>query len=130
MADAKSVSTPMSTMTTLDPDEDSEAIDQRKYGSMIGSLLYLTVTLLDIQFIVCLCAFFTLPHTLCIIKQFNEYSSISNKLLILGFGILLLLHWILLDFWMLILLEVVLIERALLVPAIFGPSLICWSSQK
>jgi hypothetical protein len=130
MADAKSVSTPMSTMTTLDPDEDSEAIDQRKYGSMIGSLLYLTVTLLDIQFIVCFCAFFTLPHTLCIIKQFNEYSSISNKLLILGFGILLLLHWILLDFWMLILLEVVLIERALLVPAIFGSSLICWSSKK
>jgi hypothetical protein len=65
MVDAKSVSTPMSTMTTLDPDEDSEAIDQRKYGSMIGSLLYLTVTLLDIQFIVCLCAcFHTSPHTL------------------------------------------------------------------
>jgi hypothetical protein len=31
MADAKPVSTPMSMTTTLDPDEDGEAIDQRKY---------------------------------------------------------------------------------------------------
>jgi hypothetical protein len=28
----------------LDPDEDSEAVDQREYRSMIDSLLYLTVT--------------------------------------------------------------------------------------
>jgi hypothetical protein len=48
MADAKPVSTPMSTMTTLDPDEDGEAVDQREYMSMISSLLYLTVTWLDI----------------------------------------------------------------------------------
>jgi hypothetical protein len=44
MADAKLVSTPMSTMTTLDPDEGGEAVDQREYRSMIDSLLYLTVT--------------------------------------------------------------------------------------
>jgi hypothetical protein len=31
MADAKPVSTPMSMTTTLEPDEDGEAIDQRKY---------------------------------------------------------------------------------------------------
>jgi hypothetical protein len=58
MADAKAVSTPMSTMTTLDLDEDGEADDQWEYRSMIGSLLYLTVTGSDIQFIVCLCACF------------------------------------------------------------------------
>jgi hypothetical protein len=58
MADAKPVSTPMGMMTALDPDEDGEAVDQREYMSMIGSLLYFTVTWLDIQFVVCLCACF------------------------------------------------------------------------
>jgi hypothetical protein len=48
MADAKPVSTPMSMMTILDPDEDGEAVDQREYRSMIGSLLYLTATRPDI----------------------------------------------------------------------------------
>jgi hypothetical protein len=67
---------------------------------------------------------FRLPHALHIIKQFNKSSGISNKLLSLGFDILLLLHWILLAFWMLILLEVVLTERALLIPAIFLDALL------
>jgi hypothetical protein len=64
MADAKSVSTPISTMTGLDPDEDGEAVDQREYRIMIGSLLYLMMTRSDIQFIVCLCACFqAFPRT-------------------------------------------------------------------
>jgi hypothetical protein len=58
MTDAKLVSIPMSMMTALDPNEDDEAIDQREYRSMIGSLLYLTVTRLDIQFAVFLCGCF------------------------------------------------------------------------
>jgi hypothetical protein len=58
MAKLKPVSTPMSMAVALDPDENGEAIDQREYRSMIGSLLYLTVTRLDIQFVVCLCARF------------------------------------------------------------------------
>jgi hypothetical protein len=53
MVDAKPVSTPMSTTTVLDPNEDGEAVNQREYRSMIGSLLYLTVTRSDIQFTVC-----------------------------------------------------------------------------
>jgi hypothetical protein len=56
MAELKPVSTPMSTVAVLDPDENGEAVDQREYRSMIDSLLYLTVTRPDIQFIVCLCA--------------------------------------------------------------------------
>jgi hypothetical protein len=44
MADAKPVSTPMSMITTLDPDEDAEAVDQKEYRTMIDSLLYLMVT--------------------------------------------------------------------------------------
>jgi hypothetical protein len=49
MAELKPMSTLMSTATLLDPDENGEAADQREYMSMIGSLLYLTAT------VVCLC---------------------------------------------------------------------------
>jgi hypothetical protein len=48
MAELKPVTTPMSMTMTLDPDENGKAIDQREYRSMIGSLLYLTVTRQDI----------------------------------------------------------------------------------
>jgi hypothetical protein len=44
MADARSLSTPMSTTTSLDLDEDGEVVDQREYRSMTGSLLYLMAT--------------------------------------------------------------------------------------
>jgi hypothetical protein len=55
-----------------------------------------------------------LPHVLHIEQQFSESSGISNTLLSLGFGILLLLRLILLAFPMLILRFVGLTERALL----------------
>jgi hypothetical protein len=44
MADLKPVSTPMSTATSLDRDENGETTDQREYMNMIGSFLYLTMT--------------------------------------------------------------------------------------
>jgi hypothetical protein len=44
MAELKPVSTPMSMATSLDPDENGKAADQREYRSMIGSLMYLTAT--------------------------------------------------------------------------------------
>ncbi|WVZ70913.1 hypothetical protein U9M48_019542 [Paspalum notatum var. saurae] len=56
MGDSKPMMTPMSTNTVLDADEDGEAVDQKKFRGMIGSLLYLTATRPDIQFAVCLCA--------------------------------------------------------------------------
>jgi hypothetical protein len=58
MAELNPVSTLMSMTMTPDPDENGEAIDQREYRSMMGSLLYLMVTRLDIQCIMCLCARF------------------------------------------------------------------------
>jgi hypothetical protein len=58
MVELKPVSTPMSTTSVLDPDKNGEAVDQREYMSMIGSLRYLMVTRPDIQFTVCLCACF------------------------------------------------------------------------
>jgi hypothetical protein len=48
MAELKPVSTPMSSVVSLGPDEDGEAVNQREYRSMIGSLLYLTATRSDI----------------------------------------------------------------------------------
>jgi hypothetical protein len=36
MAEPKPVSTPMSTITSLGPDEDGDVINQREYRSMIG----------------------------------------------------------------------------------------------
>ena len=47
--------TPMSTTLKLDIDDIGKSIDQRKYRSMIGSLLYLTASRPNIMFGVCLC---------------------------------------------------------------------------
>jgi hypothetical protein len=58
MTELKPVSTPMSSAASLGPDEDGEAVEQREYRSMIGSLLYLTATRPDIQFTMGLCVRF------------------------------------------------------------------------
>jgi hypothetical protein len=64
MVELKHMSTLISMTTTLNPDENGKAVDQREYRSTIGSLLYLKATWPDIQFIVCLCARFEAsPHT-------------------------------------------------------------------
>jgi hypothetical protein len=63
MDELKPVSTLMSMTMSLDLDENGKAVDQREYMSLIGPLLYLTVTRPDIQFVVCLCAWFQAsPH--------------------------------------------------------------------
>jgi hypothetical protein len=99
MAKLKPVSTLMNMAAVLDPDENSEAVDQREYRSMIGSLLYLTATRMDIQFIVCLCACFQaspcsshrtavqrifryLKHT----SKFGIWYSASSSLDLVGFS--------------------------------------------
>jgi hypothetical protein len=98
MAELKPVSTLMSTVASLCLDEDSEAVDQREYKSMIGSLLYLTATRSDIQFAVGLCAcyqvspcsshrtvvqriFRYLKHT----PEFEIWYSVSSSLDLVGF---------------------------------------------
>jgi hypothetical protein len=58
MTDVKPVSTLMSMTISQDPYEDGEAVDQREYRSMIGSLFYLTATQSNNQFAVCLCGCF------------------------------------------------------------------------
>jgi hypothetical protein len=58
MTELKPMSTPMSMTMSLGPDEDGKSVDQREYRSMIHSILFLTVTWPDIQFVLCLCASF------------------------------------------------------------------------
>jgi hypothetical protein len=98
MAELKAVSTPMSTATPLGPDEDGEVVDQREYRIMIGSpctsqrhgqTFYSSWGCVHT---------FRLPHILHIGRQFSESLGISNTLLSLEFGILLLLCLILLAF--------------------------------
>jgi hypothetical protein len=99
MEDSMAMSTPMSTTTTLDANEEGEHVDQKEYRSMIGSLLYLIVTRPDIQFSVCLCARFQasprtshwqavkrifryLRHT----PDFGLWYSVSSSLALHGFS--------------------------------------------
>jgi hypothetical protein len=99
MDDLKPLSTPMSTTTMLDVDEDRGRVDQKEYRSMIGSHLYLTVTRPDIQFYVCLCAFFQssprTSHQQAVKRIFRYFRytpelglwySASSSLLLLGFS--------------------------------------------
>ncbi|WVZ51601.1 hypothetical protein U9M48_002730 [Paspalum notatum var. saurae] len=50
MGDSEPMTTPMSTNTALDADEDGEVVDQKEFRGMISSLLYLTATRPNIQF--------------------------------------------------------------------------------
>jgi hypothetical protein len=99
MAELKLLSTPMSFAVTLGPDEDGEAVDQREYRSMIGSLLYLTATRPDIQFTMGLCAHFqTSPrssHRMAVQRifrylkhtpEFKIWYSTSSSLDLVGFS--------------------------------------------
>ncbi|GJY74478.1 hypothetical protein Tco_0478909 [Tanacetum coccineum] len=68
--------TPMSSDTKLTTDEEYESVNSTKYRGMIGSLLYLTASRLDIMFSVCLCARFQeAPKTshLKVVKRIFRY---------------------------------------------------------
>ena len=58
MDDAKYMKTLIHPTTILRLDDDSKKVDEKTYRAMIGSLLYLTASRLDIMFSVCLCAKF------------------------------------------------------------------------
>ncbi|WVZ54208.1 LOW QUALITY PROTEIN: hypothetical protein U9M48_005045 [Paspalum notatum var. saurae] len=75
------MTTPMSTNTALDADEDGEAVDQKEFRGMIGSLLYLTATKPDIQFAVCLCARYQAsPRTSHPVKRIFRYLKFTPEL--------------------------------------------------
>ena len=56
--DVREIGTPMSLITKLDKDEKRKDVNQKVYRCMIGSLLYLTASRLDVMFCVYLCARF------------------------------------------------------------------------
>jgi hypothetical protein len=56
MKDAKLANTPMGTDGHLDLKKGGKSVDQKAYRSMIGSLLYLCASRLDIMLSVCMCA--------------------------------------------------------------------------
>jgi hypothetical protein len=58
MKNAKPIKTPMGTNGHLDLDTGGKYVDQKVYQSMIGSLLYLCASRLDIMLSVCMCAQF------------------------------------------------------------------------
>jgi hypothetical protein len=58
MEDAKGISTPMGINESLDSDTSGNMVDQKMYRSMIESLLYVTASMLNVMFSVCMCARF------------------------------------------------------------------------
>jgi uncharacterized membrane protein YciS (DUF1049 family) len=58
LQDAKQISTPMGINNQLGVDASGNMVDQKLYQSMIGSLLYVTVSRPDVMFSVCKCARF------------------------------------------------------------------------
>ena len=58
MDEAKSINTPMHPFQVLEADEDGEKVSDKLYRGMIGSLLYLTASRLDLQLSVGICVRF------------------------------------------------------------------------
>ncbi|KAJ9544933.1 LOW QUALITY PROTEIN: hypothetical protein OSB04_024640 [Centaurea solstitialis] len=56
MSGCHSIGTPMATGNSIGPDHEGKDVDLRNYRSMVGSLMYLTVSRPDIMFATCVCA--------------------------------------------------------------------------
>nr|GEW12756.1 hypothetical protein [Tanacetum cinerariifolium] len=81
----KSASTPIDTEKPLLKDPDSEDVDVHIHRSMIGSLMYLTLSRLDIIIVVCACARFQVTpkvlHLHAVKRIFSDYleASLNRK---------------------------------------------------
>nr|XP_016433217.1 PREDICTED: uncharacterized mitochondrial protein AtMg00810-like [Nicotiana tabacum] len=76
MDSSKSIDTAITTATKLDLDEEGKIVEHKLYRGMIGSLLYLTVSMPDIIFSVGLCAMFqvnTKESHLKVVKMILSY---------------------------------------------------------
>jgi hypothetical protein len=58
VTDSKAISTPIGTNGNLDRDASGNMVDQKLYRSMIGSILYVTASRLDVMFRLYMCARF------------------------------------------------------------------------
>ncbi|GKF77030.1 hypothetical protein Tco_0229500, partial [Tanacetum coccineum] len=82
-ASVKTASTPIETQKPLVKDEEASDVDVHLYRSMIGSLMYLTASRLDIMFAVCACFRFQVtPKTthLNAVKRIFRYLKGKPKL--------------------------------------------------
>ena len=76
MENCKEAYTPMATSTYLDLDEKGKSMDGSKYWGMIGSLLYLIASRLDIMLSVWLCARYQSnpkEYHLIVVKRIIKY---------------------------------------------------------
>jgi hypothetical protein len=76
MKDTKPAKTPMGTDEHLDLNAGGKFVDQKVYQSMIGSLLYLCASRLDIMLFVCICARFQSDPKEChlvVVKHILRY---------------------------------------------------------
>jgi hypothetical protein len=80
MDNAKPIKTSMGTNGHLNLDLDGTSVDQNVYHFMIGSLLYICTSMLDILFIVCMCARFQATPKDChlrAIKRIMRYLGLT-----------------------------------------------------
>jgi hypothetical protein len=85
MDKAKSIKTPMGTNGHLDLDLGGTSVDQKVYHSIIGSLLYLCASRLDIMLSVCMCARFQAAPKDCHLRAVKRM--IRNLVLTPNIGI-------------------------------------------
>nr|GFA16607.1 copia protein [Tanacetum cinerariifolium] len=70
------VDTPMVEKSKLDEDKEGKVVDLAHYRGMIGTLLYLTVSRHDLQFVICICALYLAWPTekhLHVVKRIFRY---------------------------------------------------------
>jgi hypothetical protein len=82
MKNGKPIKTSMGTNVYLDLDTGGKSVDQKVYRSMIGSLLYLCTSRLDIMLSVCMCARFQANPKevhLRVVKRIMRYLVYSPK---------------------------------------------------
>nr|GEW68998.1 retrotransposon protein, putative, unclassified [Tanacetum cinerariifolium] len=77
------VDTPMVEKSKLDKDKEGNAIDPSHYHGMIGTLLYLTASRPDLQFAICMCAWYqarpTKKHVHAVKRIFRYLCGIVNQ---------------------------------------------------
>jgi hypothetical protein len=82
MKNAKPIKTPMGTNGHLDLDTGGKSVDQKVYRPMIGSLLYLCASRLDIMLYVCMCPRFQVNSKevhLIVVKRIMRYLVYTPK---------------------------------------------------
>nr|GEU39781.1 retrovirus-related Pol polyprotein from transposon TNT 1-94 [Tanacetum cinerariifolium] len=77
------VDTPMVEKSKLDEDKEGKAVDPSHYHGMIGTLFYLTASRPDLQFVICMCAWYqawpTKKHLHAVKKIFRYLRGIVNR---------------------------------------------------